>query len=1687
MLGTELFGSSSTISKKKPGKYINGEQLFGKFSVQDNIPGMTETGNIDLNNRPRVKNPDDSISTVRSMGVNIDGQEVLIPTVSDDGRVMSDDEAIQQYMKTGKHLGKFKTIEASNAYAKQLHNDQEKLLNEQSQNQNKASFDPFGSVYNSLQMGAGEFNTGLAKLVESPVNLVRTAINTVNPKAQLPEWNPLSSFTQGQAEPYAQKTQELATNPSNQGFQLAGNMLAQIPQDLSLLAGNEAALGSIVSKTPWLSKLGPELQAFVKGVTTAPGYTLSKTAISEGRLPTAEEYGKDLVFFGAAPLGGQAVAKSFEKLLPDAPKFISGGLEGAAEGATGLTATYPLATDEEKSNYNSNYLPTAVSMGLLKAGPGLMTDLSGAKIKPGAEKVPVNFGQNDNRNISPKTEINNRNTLRGEDIFGPTQEIQSGINQEKTQTVPPTQSEQTTGNRGRTKNIPGDMGEDIRVKVPGGKNNADMGGYAYEREAIPPGPEPNPNKNSQSNNQSSSQTSTGAADVSSIEMPELVELVKQINDGKVPHVKEQLGNALGLFSHSNGPDGKGDIKLRADIFKDPALATRVMSHEIGHMVDWLPDKTLSRGNILGRIGSFQNFMKRVLPEKPGALGELTEADRLRLKKQAEQMVNGQKAGTVQNPPGITPKDVLDIWNDVNAFQKNKPLFDYIKKLSGAEKKQILKDAFAGQVNFTLPGQKPAGNYNDWSAEIKAKYQDLIHQEILKRKLFEYETVNNELKNLSQRWKPFDPAKDRKYTAYRFSSKELYADSISVLFNNPNLLKQEAPNFYKAFFNYLENKPRVKAVYEDIQNRLTNPVTTGQNRLEGAYKMLEEGNKARAEAVKRGIPKLKDIPDSLEKLLIDRDQSLLKQIRKGTKQGGNTAKLAANARQELEETKYMAAEANDYVFNLNKSVIKPMSDAGLSMEDMGVYLLAKRASTERSTIANPRGLDEKAAKQMLGNLKIKLGDPKYNALEKSVESYRTLREKTIIPRVESAGMYSPEMIDLMKSSKDYAKFSVTHYLEDTFGGQGTARVYKQIGTLSDIENPFVATVIQDISMLRAAKMNEAKTAALDFLGSIGEIQPAEKVYDANIKGQTAKEPRDPEMKVFSILKDGEMESYYVHKDIAESFEKNPFEATKLAEFAQKLTRPIKEVMVAKNPLWMARNVIRDFKATVKNVPEIRVRDLPKLAKYYNQAFRDVIREVAPLNPVREMFGKKTKDLNRSDDISTMMQEYMLAPNRNYSGGDYNFENEIERLTTEFHVNPGAAIKERGARGNLKRAWDALERFGRVSEMTGKVAGFKYLKNETGLSTGEIGQTVRTRIGTPDARRQGALHQLTNNVFMFSNIGKEGLRSSIEAFNKNRGAFIWKTMLVNVIPKLMLVGAAAFGSDKLKELIAKIPEYDKQMYDVIPMGTNKEGKAVYLRIPQDYEGQMWGALTWALSGGRFVGARGVMDTIGQQNPYNLNPILKIARDLYTYYVKGQNPTDDFRGRPIIPEKAYQAGGWPAHKAMIKDVWQSSGGSAIYTPNDYSEKNMSAMERALKMPGLNVLGAFLKISDRGEIEKYYDEEDKEKQVNARRLIKIEDQVIKQVKQINGVPSISQMMTTYKALKKDGLVKDGTSFSEFRNQYLRYASKVIPDTNLKIVLKLNKTNRKAKLMEYKSTMRPAEYAQLVRNLRKMGLAASD
>ena len=83
--------------------------------------GLIERGNIDLR-RPSIPNPEGGDSTVYSASFNFGGEEVLLP-LADEGRILTEEEAIEKYQRTGQHLGKFSTTEAADAYGEQLHDE----------------------------------------------------------------------------------------------------------------------------------------------------------------------------------------------------------------------------------------------------------------------------------------------------------------------------------------------------------------------------------------------------------------------------------------------------------------------------------------------------------------------------------------------------------------------------------------------------------------------------------------------------------------------------------------------------------------------------------------------------------------------------------------------------------------------------------------------------------------------------------------------------------------------------------------------------------------------------------------------------------------------------------------------------------------------------------------------------------------------------------------------------------------------------------------------------------------------------------------------------------------------------------------------------------------------------------------------------------------------------------------------------------------------------------------------------------------------------------------------------------------------------------------------------------------------------------------------------------------------------
>jgi hypothetical protein len=331
---------------------------------------------------------------------------------------------------------------------------------------------------------------------------------------------------------------------------------------------------------------------------------------------------------------------------------------------------------------------------------------------------------------------------------------------------------------------------------------------------------------------------------------------------------------------------------------------------------------------------------------------------------------------------------------------------------------------------------------------------------------------------------------------------------------------------------------------------------------------------------------------------------------------------------------------------------------------------------------------------------------------------------------------------------------------------------------------------------------------------------------------------------------------------------------------------------------------------------------------------------------------------------MMEGKGLPTNRVWESRDLSFDDELDRIAASFDLDEAAAQSSNRAARALRKAWDWLDRTGRASDLWGKVAAYKYMRAQGSRSPEEMLRATRNRIGTPNIKRRGAWQAITNNVFMFSNVNKEGQRAAVESAKENPGAYAWKTFMLNVLPRLVLYGASAgYLGTHMQDILKRIPDYEKRQYNIIPLGLDRLDKAVYLSIPQDYEGQFFGQLTWSLMNAEIFGKEGALNSISNLNPYREHPMLQLAGSISQYYLMDINPVDSFRGRTILSKDQAQAGGKYAAEGMAKYAWNSVGGSTLYkaTP-DMVQADATALEKALKIFPLTAAGAYLKVSDRG-----------------------------------------------------------------------------------------------------------------------------
>ncbi|HUU34092.1 MAG TPA: hypothetical protein VMW48_08500, partial [Vicinamibacterales bacterium] len=859
---------------------------------------------------------------------------------------------------------------------------------------------------------------------------------------------------------------------------------------------------------------------------------------------------------------------------------------------------------------------------------------------------------------------------------------------------------------------------------------------------------------------------TAGSVVRPVEFPELVELARTLQNTPAVVKRFRGEGTRGTFS-------PGGIRLHADLFKagqEQQLAA-TLAHEIGHLVDWLPDQNLKRGNLLGRLRSLRSFLKHTFTAEDGQTIKLAE-------------------------------------------------------------------------------------------------------------------VRQELLALSAEWRPWDEATSSKsFNTYRKSSKELYADALSVLLNNPGMLSQKAPIFYQQFFEQLDAKPDVRRAYEDLQDVLAGtPEALVARRRAGVRQMFEAGDTKALDIEKRRQAEAKERKRNLwfrlKTHLVDRNYAVIDRVNALQKQGIQIPE-DEDPRYLLEERNYLGGKLKGFADRAFSPVFDTLREAGISWADFGEALFYERIiAGDRSEIANPRGLSVKTAQELYDTLKADLGPEKTAILTSQMVTFRSgLKEAA--ESAYQAGLYTDEQHTLMQANPAYVTFQVLDHLEDRL----TSRVYRQIGTLKDIANPADASILKTLATIRATERNRMIRGVVDFLQKQfpGDIQPARTKW--NGKTQEPVESKDPNQHLIEYYDKGKRTGVYVDEYLAGAINKETI-GRNLAPL--ELLRAVnagffRPVFTTFNLGFQSFNVVRDLLRTWKNAPGM---SLGRLLSRYKQA--------APLAKARA-FDKGT-DRAQADLVAAEEAGILSVTFNDLIAGRDVEDSQIEDILTRLGVQGYQVKRHAPAYQFLLSALGAIRNTGDFIETLPKAAMIYEYRGEGAISDISPAQRsfIRRKIGSPDFLAGGTAKPITNELFLFSNAITQALRSDIEVATDptTRAGFWWKTATLNLIPKILMFAAimGAFG-ETVRRLMQKSTEYDRTNYTVLPLGEDKNGNAVYIRLPQDDVGRIFGGLLWkAMRAG--IGDQDALKTLAQVADYSVGvfpsvtPTVELLQQS-AQFVAGQNP--------------------------------------------------------------------------------------------------------------------------------------------------------------------------------------------------------
>jgi len=1088
--------------------------------------------------------------------------------------------------------------------------------------------------------------------------------------------------------------------------------------------------------------------------------------------------------------------------------------------------------------------------------------------------------------------------------------------------------------------------------------------------------------------------------------------------GKLPKETSRRTGYLGVFRHLKKQDPniplrrQAEIEVQRNLQENPADFLKTLTHELGHLIDFVPDRSMKKGNILGHIANFKSFLNKWIDGKNEGNKPLDRKEIAAIKKQANELAKSKEKETnkeIETDLKITPDKILQIFTDPNVRNKIDPEFyDAFAKLGSSVKKEVVKDAMKGMLSHHIKAiaDKVNGKKVDprLSDEANTIFKNLFEAELKKRNLVSVQEIRAELKALSMKWHPWNRATaPKKYAEYRDSPSELMAEFMMALLLRPQWTKFNAPKSFDLLMYHMKNRPEVMDNYITIQNLLNAPVKKQDAvKYQATMDMFMRGDKQIREAVKDAEKTKREALDDIGTEVLDNFWWMLQHLKLDSQRGNSP--LAKDVRYYIENYRYRWAEGSLYKRMIEERIIKQIHNLGYNKNQFGYTLLLKNLAESQQREGKITWKFYKMPKELEQQFKKEEGDivgmyerwaMDHPELVRIANEFAELRQTEVVQAVANEGVISPDIVQQMKDNTAYIKYQPIEVLIEKIEKMGKyvlgkGSLKKTKGTFSEFANPFDFTVAADMQIMAEVKKHNTYYHIVEFLKkhktALEEASGGQKVISKpKYIGKGVLDPNVPTgLKRIQFMRNGKMETFDIHRGTAEAMGTNPLQLRWTVRWLAAINSVSRAVLTEHNPLfWIWNWGFRDMRRSFLLLPNGKVsKSLGNRIKYVKEVFASLP------DAWKSIYGDGTA-------ITRHMEKngFLIAAEEGYRSEAGMGRSRLTLDEDSFALKK-LVFEKYEQKGKFGELWDGtmgeyLRHSGnvaRILERSHKIAGYKVIKDqvkkgELKISEKELMQIIQSQIGSPNFLRQGKMNPVLNQLMLFYNANKEGYRGDIEAFKRDKSGVASRFFLYSVAPKVFekMIQYGFLGSS-LAVLYNAIPDHDRDNFNVVLIGKTEDNRPVYIRFPMDFTSQLITSI-FGTSFDMIFGINKDLSSSEKQAKFwettksglpQISPFLVLMSEV-SQMVLGQEVRDRF-GNPIF-DPLIQKMDWLERDAVklqetLKHVWNTNGPSFVHKFKSKFKKDIA--KEYTNITGFPLIDPlierFLKVGENPVVDEYY-----------------------------------------------------------------------------------------------------------------------